>query len=148
MTTIAYFAGVLAGDTLLTSGSTKLPEVARKVFRLRDGRLFGSSGNSEDGLVVLDALREDKPTPKTKGTMALLVYPDGRLEFYEGKRWSRVCGADYIALGQGAAYALGAMAHGATAEEAVRIGMKFDTHSGGKVQSVSLHRKKRRRKTG
>jgi len=146
MTTIVYSAGVLASDTLLTSGSTKLPEIARKVFRLRDGRLFASSGQNEDGLLVLDALKNGKPPPRTKGVLAILVHPNGRLEYYEGKRWSRIHGADFIAIGQGAAYALGALACGATATEAVRVGMRFDTHTGGRVQSVRLKKRKPRGK--
>jgi hypothetical protein len=115
-----------------------MPERARKVFRLRDGRLFGAAGLSEEGMLLLDTLKQGQPTPKLDGVSALLVHPNGKLEYYEGLRWGRVTGADYAAIGNGASYALGALAHGATAIEAVRIGIRLDTHSGGRVQSVSL----------
>ena len=120
LTTIAYRAGVLAGDTLITEGEMKLSERGRKVFRLRDGRLFASSGRVEEGLMLLDALRNGEPTPRCTGVRALLVHPNGKLEGYEGKRWSRIVGAEYAALGSGSPYALGAMAAGATAIQSWR----------------------------
>ena len=45
MTTIAYKDGVLAGDQRLTSKGFIWHDKERKVFRLRDGSLFGASGD-------------------------------------------------------------------------------------------------------
>jgi ATP-dependent protease HslVU (ClpYQ) peptidase subunit len=39
-------------------------------------------------------------------------------------------------IGTGAAYALGAIAHGATLQEAMKIAKKFDINTGGKIQIV------------
>ncbi len=94
-------------------------------------------------MLLLDSLRNGGSTPKLKGVRALLVHPDGKVECYEGARWSRITGAEYAALGNGAPYALGAMAHGASAVQAVRAGMKHDAMSGGRVQYVSLKRTRR-----
>jgi hypothetical protein len=124
----------------------KLSERGRKVFRLRDGRLFASSGRVEEGLMLLDALRNGEPTPKCPGVRALLVHPNGRLEGYEGKRWSRIVGAEYAALGSGSPYALGAMAVGASAIQAVRAGIRHGALSGGRVQYVSLKKKRKSRR--
>lgn len=146
MTTIVYRAGVLAADTLLTMGHTKLPERARKVFRLRDGRLFGSSGDSEGGLVLLDSLKSGAPAPKARGVTALLIETDGTILCWEGRRWSKVSGVEFIAIGHGSVFALGALVHGATAREAVRVGIVLDTHSGGVVQSVRLQKRKTRKR--
>lgn len=44
-----------------------------------------------------------------------------------------IINAPYFATGSGAEYATGAMAHGATAEEAVRAAMLHDTNSGGEI---------------
>lgn len=96
-------------------------------------------------MVLLDSLRRGNPTPKLKGVHALLAHPDGKLECYEGKRWSRVAGAEYAALGNGAHYALGAMAAGANAVQAVRAGMKHDAMSGGRVQYLSVRKKRKPR---
>lgn len=46
--------------------------------------------------------------------------------------------ADYTAIGSGALLALGAMAHGATAEEAVVAASKHDKNTGGPVTSLSF----------
>jgi hypothetical protein len=98
-------------------------------------------------MLLLDAVRKGEPTPRLKGVRALLAHPDGRLECYEGRRWSRITGAEYAALGNGSPYALGAMAHGASAIQAVRAGMKHDAMSGGRVQYVSLKKRKPRGKS-
>ncbi len=147
MTTIAYRAGVLAADTLLTIGAIKLPERARKVFRLRDGRLFGSSGDSEQGLLLLDSLKRGESPPRCKGVTAILIKTDGSIHCWEGRRWSQIYGSDFVAIGHGTVFALGALVQGATAEEAVRVGIQLDTHSGGRVQSVRLKRKRRGKKS-
>ena len=39
-------------------------------------------------------------------------------------------------IGTGAAYALGAIAHGATLQEAMKVAKKFDINTGGKIQIV------------
>ncbi len=137
MTTIAYRHGELAGDTMITEGDTIVSRRTRKVFKLRDGRLFASSGNSEGGDILLKSLREGKDSPNINGICALLVGTDGNVYVYEGKLWVRHS-SDYYAIGNGASYAMGAMAHGATAKEAVKIGIRLDTHSGGRVQVVKL----------
>lgn len=147
MTCIVYRDGVLAGDSLITMGSTKSPEVARKVNRLRTGQLFGSSGNEEGGHLLRESLLRGDPTPpKLKSVNGLRVDPNGSIWFYEGLRWTRVTGADFAAIGSGADYAIGALYMGASAKEAVRIAAKCNTHCGGRIYSVSL-KKKRRGKT-
>jgi len=39
-------------------------------------------------------------------------------------------------IGTGASYALGAIAHGATLQEAMKIAKKFDINTNGKIQIV------------
>lgn len=46
--------------------------------------------------------------------------------------------ADYTAIGSGALLAIGAMAHGATAEEAVLAAARHDKNTGGPVTSLSF----------
>lgn len=47
--------------------------------------------------------------------------------------------ADYTAIGSGAILAIGAMAHGATAEEAVVAASKHDKNTGGPVTSINFN---------
>jgi len=95
--------------------------------------------------LLLDSLKRNEPTPQLDGVYALLVHPDESLEYYEGRRWSRVRGSPFAAIGNGSSFALAAMTHGATAVEAVRVAMKLDTHSGGRVHSVTLKKKRKAR---
>ena len=139
MTTVAYRDGVLAGDTKVTEGETVVDDKQRKVYKLRDGCLYGFAGNLEDGLRLLRALRKDldaHPSGLVEFS-ALLVYPDGEVGLYEGNTWVKQKGA-YFAIGSGAVCALSAMDAGAGAVEAVKIGIKRDLRSGGRVMSVRL----------
>jgi ATP-dependent protease HslVU (ClpYQ) peptidase subunit len=143
VTTIAYRAGELAGDSLITAGETKLPDRCRKVFRFRDGRLFAGSGDGVAIDILKIATRRCLPIPRLKNVNALLIFPDGKIAFYEEGKWSDVY-AEYVAMGNGAHYALGAMAVGASAREAVRAGCKLDTHSGGRIHHVNLEKRRPR----
>ena len=119
-----------------------MPGRERKVYRLPDGSLFASADDTEGGELLLRALRKGNPPPRLSGDMnveALLVKPDGSLWLYEGSLWMRHR-APYCALGTGRPYALGALARKASAVDAVRIGIKFDAHSGGSIQTVRLRK--------
>ncbi len=137
MTTIAYRAGVLAGDTRVTSGDLVLPEHPRKVYRFRDGRLFGACGHNTDATKLRIAMVKGDPAPKLNTINALMIALNGSIWFYESGSWERVDG-DYAAIGTGAVYALGAFYMGATARQAVRAGCKLDTMSGGRIHVVEL----------
>lgn len=137
MTTIAYRAGEMAGETRVVTGGTVLPERSRKVFKLRGGRLFGAAGNSTTSDLLRTAVEQGAKTPKLRGVDALLVEADGSLWFYEHPKWSRVLG-EYAAIGSGANHALGAFYMNAGARDAVKAGCKFDAHSGGRIHVVRL----------
>jgi ATP-dependent protease HslVU (ClpYQ) peptidase subunit len=137
MTTIAYRDGVLAADSLVTTGDTKLPETKRKVWKLRDGRLFGGAGIAETIEFLKASINDGAETPKLSGVEAILVDTNGAVTAYEGKAWVRVS-APYVALGSGSTIALTAMWMGADAKTAVKAGIKFDRNSGGRVYAVKL----------
>jgi len=138
MTTIALRNGVMAGDTQVTEGDTLVASGCRKVRRLRDGRLYGFSGDIEQGEIMLRALRKGEAPPKLRGIKAILVYQDGVVSLWEGAIWIKQQHAPFFAIGNGTDFALGAMAAGADAKQAVKIAMKFDTATGGRVQTVRL----------
>lgn len=138
MTTIAYRDGVLAGDTRETVGEAIVSDNIRKVFKMSDGRLFAGVGSAEQCDILLNAVRKHKTPEGLNEIEAVLVYPDGTVWVTEGKVWMKRPKKDYIGLGTGGVAALAAMDAGATAVQAVRIGIKRDTNSGGRVQSVRL----------
>ena len=133
----------MAGDTLETvdsdGGSYKVKNDCRKVFKLADGRLYGGANASEDIIRLQQALEKGQPPPKLDDIAGLLIDRRGRIWLYEGNIWQRISGK-YYAIGSGAICALSAMDAGASAIEAVRIGIKRDVFSGGKVMSVRLGR--------
>jgi ATP-dependent protease HslVU (ClpYQ) peptidase subunit len=138
MTTVAYRDGVMAGEGQVTLAEMVVSSDTRKVHRLKDGRLFGWAGTAAQSEVLIASLRKGGATPDCENITALLVSPDGStVSYYEGGVW-RVEREKYNALGSGSAFALGAMDHGATAAEAVKIASKRDVSSGGKVRTVKL----------
>jgi hypothetical protein len=145
MTTIAYRAGVLAGDgreTMQNDEHTswyKLTDKCVKVFKLKDGRLFGGAHGSEDIVRLHQALIKNQPPPKLEDIAGLLVDLRGRVWLYEGNIWQPVK-QKYYAIGSGGEFALAAMDAGAGAVEAVRIAIGRDLWSGGKVTYVRLRR--------
>lgn len=67
----------------------------------------------------------------------LIVEDDGSV-FCFAKGYLMPVPGEYIAIGSGASFALGAMAMGATAEEAVRASARHDKNTGGVVTSISF----------
>jgi hypothetical protein len=145
VTTIAFRNGILAGDGRETIQNDEhssyyiLQDKCRKVLKLRDGRLFGGAHGSESIVRLEEALKKGLPAPKLEDIAGLLIDTKGRIFLYEGNIWQRVK-APYYAVGSGSILAFGAMDAGATAIEAVRIAVRRDPYSGGKVTHVRLRR--------
>lgn len=140
MTTIVWRHPVLAGDTRVTAGSTILPETYRKVFKLKDGSLYGGAGTLEQVEFVRRHLVKGTAAPKidTKWDLeAIHIRLDGSIWAFQGLLWMRV-DAPYVAMGSGCDAALGALAMGASARAAVKAAMASDMHTGGKVTTVRL----------
>jgi ATP-dependent protease HslVU (ClpYQ) peptidase subunit len=143
MTTVAYRDGVMAADTAsyIANLQVRAPGTVSKVYRLRDGSLFSGAGSSPkiaklmryieaEGLHGADPPRDD--------VWAILVTPDRRIWSIQEGDVHEVLEAGFYATGSGAEAALGAMHHGATAEEAVRIAMLVDPYTSGEVISIAL----------
>ena len=153
MTTIAYRAGILAGDQRLSDDDTICHDKCRKVFKLPCGGLFGASGDFEPGELLLDMLRMTgfkKQLPKIKDTdeyCALYIAPSGVLWETSGTRWNR-WPVPYIAIGSGAKCALSVLRLGHDAVTAVKAGISGDVYSGGRVQTVRLDKRVVKREFG
>ena len=109
-----------------------------KVHKLPDGSLFGGAHNSEDIERLFKALKLKQALPKLENIAGLRVDLKRRIWLYEGTIWQHIKG--FYAIGSGAPFALAAMDAGAGAFEAVRIGIKRDPYSGGKITQVRLNR--------
>ena len=144
MTTICYREGILAGDgreTIIEDRESSMVDndTSVKVFRLEDGRLFGASKTSESCFRLHESLVKGFGPPKLEDINAILVDLKGRMFFFEGIIWQPVK-KPYFAIGSGARFALPAMDAGANAVQAVKIGIKRDPYSGGKITVLRLRK--------
>ena len=140
MTTIAYKDGILACDSRLTLKSMVCTDRCKKIWRLKDGSLFGARGDNEAGLLLLDGLQKNKKPriPQDAFFEAIKVTLKGEIYFYVGwELWDR-WPEDFVAIGSGGKYAKAAMLNGADAVAAVKTGIAMDVYSGGEVQTLKL----------
>lgn len=133
MTTIAMRDGVIAADSGTTAGGIYVGAM-RKITRLADGRLLAATGSIGDGRAVDSWLNaggdpDKKPKIDDDGYDALCLSPDGSAWRIDSSLTFFQLDAPFHAVGSGFELALGAMAHGATAAEAVKIACRLDTRS-------------------
>jgi ATP-dependent protease HslVU (ClpYQ) peptidase subunit len=147
MTTLAYRDGVLAADSAITCGSM-YQGTAPKIHKLPGGCIFAWSGTMAVAMFLLEHLSRledfcprpglhiDLPDHKwlEGGYEAWILAPDGTLYSFNDERVLLHVTAPYAATGSGCCYAMGAMAAGATAEEAIVAAAKCEIHTGGPVQ--------------
>lgn len=102
-------------------------------------RMEMSDANSvEDLLKVIKETDDSGPgwMLATNGKVLWELEPDGFL--------NEISEDNYLAIGSGSSFALGALAMGATPEQAIKIAMKFDSGTGGRVRTTKkVERKKR-----
>lgn len=139
MTIIVFRDGVLAADSQITTGG--IFDVAiKKIAANKAGWLGGSCGDL--GAVSAFAawiergnkkLLEFEAEDKFEG---ILINPLGAVLYVEKHGRKTPMSADYYTLGSGGNVALGALAHGATAIEAVEIAIKLVTSCGGPIHHI------------
>jgi len=140
MTTIAYRDGDIAGDTQVSSG-TVFDCTAVKVARNRDGDLAGAAGTSVFAQAFLawftgGEKHEAPQCPEDDEAFIVRATNPGEVECFEKGGKCVVC-ASYYAIGSGKRVAIGAMAFGATAAQAVDCAAKHDIYTGGEVVVLS-----------
>lgn len=140
MTTFAYRDGVLASDSAATCSGTYQGSV-QKIFASKTGGLVAASGDMA-ALAVFRRWVEEKhcqgDIPHTDaGYSGLWIKPNGDVFVLEFQTAVQIK-APFVAGGSGMDLATGAMAAGATAEEAVQIAAMFDTSSRAPVQVAKL----------
>lgn len=143
MTTIVFRDGVFAADSMIAYGTYTNGERA-KITRCHFYHValaglawlriplerWALEGCPEDA-VPAELLEHEADFD------SLLVNEEGQC-FTFCKGYLLPIPSGYIAIGSGSQLALGAMAHGASADEAVAAAMRHDKNTGGSVQSVSF----------
>ena len=83
--------------------------------------------------------REEYPKLPENGVIhGIIACLDGRVASLSADGILQWMETDFMAAGSGNEIALGAMAMGATAEQAVEIAARFDVYTGGKIETLSL----------
>jgi len=144
VTTIAYREGVLAADSMLSGNDTNWGSVS-KLIKSKHGAIGGAVGRLESTLEFLAWLELFDPAPATDrldfapvcdGADGLIITRLGRLLLWTGGRQLVLLEAPFTAIGTGAKIAMGAMAAGAGAEQAVRIAREYDVYTGGRIVTL------------
>lgn len=141
MTTIAFRDGILATDSLITSGHE------RAGLRRKAGRvgplLYASTGSSGYCNTweawLLGGMKGPQPHMGVgdNSASAFVFMPDGLIVWFH-REGSESLRAPYWASGSGGPFAAGAMATGASAEEAVACAIAHDVYSGGPIQTYRI----------
>lgn len=146
MTTIAYRNGVLAADSQATDDGLKY-ETPEKIQR-HGNTAYAVAGNLACGLKMIGWLLRnnhnpwcDEDCPLDDETVVVTLHLDSStLEVWEHPGWPVTVTDAFAAWGSGAAIAIGAMAMGATAREAVDVAAKWDDGTGFQVRSYGQWR--------
>lgn len=132
MTTIAYRDGILAADRLFTAGDIR-SGLGSKIGR-DGGYRWGMVGDRPGAISLFAWFKGGKPTKQPEreaGGSLIIIYDHGEGEVYsQGTSWP-LAEAEFHAWGSGADIARGAMAMGASAEEAVQAAARFDVYTQG-----------------
>lgn len=144
MTTIAFANGVLAADTQTTSG--ELRDGFNIKIAKRGSVLAAASGTSALCRLFMDWFRSgmkgDAPAMKAGDDFSawgILFYEHDRIAILNEAGWETRQSTPLWTNGSGADLALGAMAAGATPEEAVRIASRYDRNTGGEITVLRRH---------
>ncbi len=155
MTTIAYKGGVIASDSLMSQSGTYIDSHA-KVKKLKGGIIIGHCGDSDmRGIFnILSIIKSPDQVPASRELIeagvdceCIVVFPSKQMfllmviqdssnrkeaHFVELNR------KKFYAIGSGRDHALGAMAAGKSAKEAVVIACQFDLKSGLPVHTLPV----------
>ena len=139
MTTIAWDGKKLAGDRKTVDICMYAGTKVFKVGKGKETYLVGASGNSSDcDAFVGFAERGFKDRPKFTDFTGIRIAKDGTVTRYDEMPNESVFKPKLYAIGSGGKYALGAMAMGASAADAVKIASEMDPYTGLGVDVVSF----------
>lgn len=141
MTTIAYKNGILAADSAVTINNMYAGKVNKITYDEEKKVAIGISGNMfvstlVDKIVAYMNGELEKP-PEFEDTDILIV-KDGKVYVYQGEHYPVLLESDFASIGSGSQIAMGAMAAGATAEEAVSIASEMDVFTRKPINVIKI----------
>jgi len=138
VTTICYRDGVLAADTAVNAGDMTVGTTV-KIARAPDGTIGGAAGPLGITTKFLRWLQDGMigEPPSGKEVQLMWVTPDGKVWANDGDGAYEMVHA-YCAIGTGYRMAMGAMAFGATAREAVEVCCDLDHSTRRPITELAL----------
>ena len=141
MTIICYRDGILAADSAIWQGDVIVGH-REKIRRLQDGRLFAAAGASPLIQAVGDWLEGSAPAPRIPEAeewdiLGIILGEAGPMLIDRTLNAYPMPG-NFVAIGRGESFAMGALACGAGAEEAVKLCIEKTAFCAGTVQIESL----------
>jgi ATP-dependent protease HslVU (ClpYQ) peptidase subunit len=143
MTTIAFRDGLVAADSALSNGNTITIGATKIAKRPSDGAIIAATGSSAYNAAFMRWALADEPDEKQPkrpdDNTRALIYKAGTIWIFESTEPSPPYQHDapYYAAGSGMDFAIGAMAMGATAEQAVEVAVKHDAYTRGPIIVLS-----------
>jgi len=138
MTTVAWKDGVVAADTQATSEYGAITGHFVKIELLENGSILAMLGDACTAYPLRDWFLGDRDKDQPGKGMIVVFKRDGRHLLYNDGGWQILAPAAFRAFGSGGELALGAMAAGASAKEAVEIAIRLNVHTGGEVTVLGL----------
>jgi hypothetical protein len=144
MTTIATDGRTIAADGLRRTGWGCKMDMTVEKIHVRYGRIYALAGSYA---LVTPAIEwhhkgadpHDLPRcEKDDGWSLMVLERDGSIATYNNQAPYPEKQSFPFIMGSGCDYALGAMDHGATPEEAVRIACRRDESTGGEIQVIDI----------
>ncbi len=142
MTVIAWDGKRLAADRQATNADMRAK--VSKARRLSGGCVVAFTGELEKGLVLTrwyeeGALPERWPAfQKTDDWTRLIIADANGVRVYEKELVPQTFDETFMAWGSGRDFAMGAMAMGADAKQAVEVASMFNVYCGGGVEVFDL----------
>jgi hypothetical protein len=143
MTVIAWDGHTLATDKQATNSGLRF--TVTKSVKLESGEVLAWTGNMDTGQMIANWYKDGADAAKWPECQKdkddwsrLIVVKDGKVFVYEQRPVAMEFQDKFMAWGSGRDYAIGAMAKGASAIEAVHIAMRFDNGCGCGVDSYPI----------
>ena len=148
MTTIAYDGKKVVSDSLSCIGDMKYEQDCQKLFKdVGPFAVLGIAGSYQDSMDVIQTIQDYNKIDHIRSLdfkeldwkcVMLGVTHDGQVWHYSGNRSFELRPDLPYAIGSGGDYAMGAMAVGATAEEAVLAAARYDLNTNEVLQVATL----------
>lgn len=146
MTIWVYRNGVLASDSAIFADTIVVGTI-RKITK-EAGWLAAGAGNARDMALFLDTFEANieeaeeefaiSSDAKLENLAGIIVSPKGEVYHIDSGGYPYQCDAEFHAGGIGEPMAMGALAMGATAEEAVQVCIDYSAYCDGAIQVVKL----------